>query len=57
MMVSIVAAIYGIIAIAVTIGVYRKSPRNWQAAVISGSVGLLWPLMILVMLTSEERGI
>ena len=58
-MLEVAIAIYALIACIIAVGVYRKSPPvGWfQRAMAAWSIGALWPLMIFVLLLSEDRDI
>lgn len=54
---DIIAAVYALIAVVVAVVVYRKSVPEFHSAVMAVVVGAIWPMMLVVLLTGEDRGI
>jgi hypothetical protein len=58
-MFEVAVAAYALISAIIAVGVYRKSPPvgPFQRLMAAWSIGVLWPLMIVVLLVSEDRDI
>lgn len=50
-------AIYVLIGLVIATYIYRNSPRDNRAILVGVLVGAVWPLMIVILLFSEERDI